>query len=155
MVDRREPAVGDEGRGLARFRASPVPAAVPGDGPTTRVAASRGEQHRSRLTILGLGLLGASLVMLFSNVQVSGGLFGSLGLRQFGWSLLPLLFGVGWIVLRPRGLAGWMLAAVGLVILVIEIIGSLTFYYRPVSLLQTLIMLLPGAIGLALVARSL
>src|SRR5436305_73687 len=46
--------------------------------------------------------------MLFENVQVSGGFFSSLGLglRGFGWSLLPLLLGIGWIVWQPRGLGG-------------------------------------------------
>ena len=155
MGDRRESAMGGGSRDLARFRANRLPGDASSGPLAAPVAVSRGEQSRARLAILGLALVGLSLFMLFSNVQVSGGFLGSLGLRQFGWSLLPLLFGVGWIVLRPRGLGGWALAAAGLAILVIEIIGSLTFYYRPASLLQTLIMLLPGAAGLALLARSL
>jgi hypothetical protein len=107
--------------------------------------------------VLGLGLVAVSLFMLFENVQISGGLYHrlGLGLRGFGWSLLPLLVGAGWIVLQPRGIGGWALAALGLAILVFEILASLTFYFRPVSLITLLIMLVPGAVGLALVAKNL
>jgi hypothetical protein len=106
---------------------------------------------------LGLGLVAVSLFMFFENVQISGGLYHrlGLGLRGFGWSLLPLLFGVGWIIFQPRGIGGWALAALGLAIIFFEILGSLTFYFRPVSLITVLIMLVPGAVGLALVAKNL
>jgi hypothetical protein len=106
---------------------------------------------------VGIGLVGASLFMLFENVQVSGGLFSSLGfgVRGLGWSLLPLLAGVAWIVWQPRGLGGWVLAVVGVAILVFQILGSLTFYFRPVSLVTLLIMLVPGAVGSVLVLKHL
>ena len=35
------------------------------------------------------------------------------------------------------------------------ILGSLTLYFRPVSLVGMLIMVVPGAVGLALVAKHL
>jgi hypothetical protein len=109
------------------------------------------------LTVVGLGLVAISLFMLFDNVQVSGGFFDrlGLGLRGFGWSLLPLLFGIGWLVCRPRSAGAWALLVLGVGILVFEILGSLTFYFRPVSLITLLIMLVPGAVGLALVAKHL
>jgi hypothetical protein len=109
------------------------------------------------LLLVGCGLVCVSLFMLFENVQVSGGFFQSLGLglRGFGWSLLPLLLGIGWIVWQPRGLGGWLLALGGLALIVLEIIGSMTFYFRPVSLVTVLIMLVPGAVGLVLVAKHL
>jgi hypothetical protein len=107
--------------------------------------------------VLGLGLLAASLFMFFENVQISGGFLGSLGWgpRGFGWSLLPLLFGVAWIVWRPRGLGGWALALLGVVIIGLEVLSSLTFYFRPVSLITVFIMLVPGAVGAALVLKNL
>ena len=109
------------------------------------------------LLLVGCGLVGISLFMLFENVQVSGGFFSSigLGLRGFGWSLLPLLLGIGWIVWQPRGLGGWLLALGGLALIVFEILGSLTFYFRPVSLVTVLLMLTPGVVGLVLVAKRL
>jgi hypothetical protein len=109
------------------------------------------------LAVVGLGLVGVSLFLLFENVQVSGGFLNQmgLGLRGFGWSLLPLLFGIGWLVWRPRSLGGWALAALGVAILVFEVLCSLTFYFRPVSLVTLLIMLVPGAVGLVLVAKHL
>jgi hypothetical protein len=109
------------------------------------------------LLVVGCGLVGISLFMFFENVQVSGGFFSSLGLglRGFGWSLLPLLLGIGWIVWQPRGLGGWLLALGGLALLVFEILGSLTFYFRPVSLVTVLLMLVPGVVGLVLVAKRL
>jgi hypothetical protein len=95
--------------------------------------------------------------MFLENVQISGGLFGGFGWgpRGFGWSLLPLLFGVAWIVWRPRGLGGWALALLGVVIIGLEVLGSLNFYFRPVSLITVLIMLVPGAVGAALVLKNL
>jgi hypothetical protein len=107
------------------------------------------------LTVIGLGLVAVSRYMLFDNVQVSGGLLNrlGLGLRGFGWSVLPLLFGIGWLIWRPRHACAWALIAIGVGILVFEILGSLTFYFRPVSLITLLIMLVPGAVGLALVAK--
>jgi hypothetical protein len=107
--------------------------------------------------VVGFGLVGVSLLILLENVQVSGGglsMFGW-GLRGFGWSLLPLLLGVAWIVVQPRGIGGWALAVIGLGIVVVEILGSMTFYFRPISLLTLLAVLVPGAIGLALVAKHL
>jgi hypothetical protein len=107
--------------------------------------------------LLGLGLVALSTFMFFENVQISGGFLGSLGWgpRGFGWSLLPLLFGVAWIVWRPRGLGGWALALLGAVIIWLEVLSSLTFYFRPVSLITVLLMLVPGAIGAALVVKNL
>ncbi|HEY7060610.1 MAG TPA: hypothetical protein VII06_03965 [Chloroflexota bacterium] len=107
--------------------------------------------------VLGLGLVAVSLFMFFENVQISGGFLGSLGWgpRGFGWSLLPLLFGVAWIVWRPRGLGGWALALLGVVVIGLEVLGSLTFYFRPVSLITVLLMLVPGAVGAALVLKNL
>jgi len=109
------------------------------------------------LLLVGCGLVAISLFMVFENVQVSGGFFSSigLGLRGFGWSLLPLLLGIGWIVWQPRGLGGWLLALGGLALIVFEILGSLTFYFRPVSLVTVLLMLVPGVVGLVLVAKRL
>ena len=123
---------------------------------TDRPATRRSLTGAGGLT-LGLSLVAVSLFMFFENVQISGGLYDrlGLGLRGFGWSLLPLLFGVGWIVVQPRGVGGWALAALGLAIVFFEILGSLTFYFRPVSLITVLIMLVPGAVGLALVAKNL
>ncbi len=107
--------------------------------------------------VVGLGLVAVSLFMVFDNVQVSGGFFSSVGwgLRGFGWTLLPLLLGLGWIVLQPRGIGGWALAVMGVGVIVFEVLGSLTFYFRPVSLLTLLAMLAPGAVGLALVVKHL
>src|SRR3954462_6323372 len=106
--------------------------------------------------------------MFFENVQVSGGFFQSLGLglRGFGWSLLPLLLGIGWVVPHPRGLGGLALPPGGLAplrfqllgalaVLVVEIVASLTFSFRPVSLVTVLLMLVPGVVGLVLVAKRL
>ena len=109
------------------------------------------------LLLVGCGLVGISLFMFLENVQVSGGFFSSigLGLRGFGWSLLPLLLGIGWIVWQPRGLGGWLLALGGLALIVFEVLGSLTFYFRPVSLVTVLLMLVPGVVGLVLVAKRL
>ena len=54
--------------------------------------------------VVGFGLVGVSLLILLENAQVSGGslsMFGW-GVRGSGWSLLPLLLGIAWIVVQPH-----------------------------------------------------
>jgi len=112
---------------------------------------------RGGLAIVGLALVGFSLWALFDNVQISGGLFASWGLGQrgFGWSLVPLLIGVMWVVANRRSVWAWGLIVVGIAILVLEVLSSLVFYFRPVSLNTLLLMVVPGAAGLALLAKYL
>ncbi|MBM2810275.1 MAG: hypothetical protein HW416_1034 [Chloroflexi bacterium] len=78
-----------------------------------------------------------------------------LGNRGFGWSLAPLLMGVSWVMVNHRSPWASGLIVVGVGIIVLEIIGSLVFYFRPISLTTLLIILIPGAVGLTLVGKHL
>src|SRR5215211_1015985 len=91
---------------------------------------------RGGLLVVGFALLLVSLWALFDNVTISGGLLSRWGLgdRGFGWSLAPLMAGVVWVVSSHRSLWAWGLIVVGVAIIFLEVISSLTFYFRPVSL---------------------
>ena len=112
---------------------------------------------RGGLLIVGFALLLYSLWALFDNVTISGGLFSrwGWGSRGFGWSLAPLMMGVVWVVVSHRSLWAWGLVVVGVAIIFLEVISSLTFYFRPMDLTALLLILVPGFVGLALVGKNL
>jgi hypothetical protein len=123
---------------------------------------ARGDQEtswpaRGGLLIVGFALLFFSLWSLFENVTISGGLLSRWGLgdRGFGWSLAPLMAGIVWVVASHKSFWAWALIVVGVAIIFLEVISSLTFYFRPISLNTLLIILVPGFVGLALVGKNL
>ena len=77
------------------------------------------------------------------------------GYSAFGLSLFPLLIGIGVLFYNGKSLAGWLLAAAGLLIIVVGIVANLQIYIQQTSLFDTLVMLALLAGGVGLVARSL
>ncbi|MCC7105169.1 MAG: hypothetical protein IT307_08515 [Chloroflexi bacterium] len=77
------------------------------------------------------------------------------GVDLFGLSLVPLLFGVAMLFFNGKNPLGWLLAAVGIVIVFAAVLSNLTIFFRPTSLFHTLIMLALLAGGLGLVGRSM
>lgn len=70
----------------------------------------------------------------------------------FGLTLLPLLIAVAVLFYNARSVVGWVLFAVGLVILIAEVLMSLEMNFRPVTLYEVIIMLglFFGGVGLML-----
>jgi uncharacterized protein len=93
--------------------------------------------------------------LLLNHVTVHSGLWGLFGFRSFGISLLPFLFGVGFLFFNGRSIIGWFLTIAGLLVILAGIIANLSIYFRPASLFETLIMLVLLVGGAALVFRSL
>lgn len=103
---------------------------------------------------LGLGMAAGGAYLLTNQVIVHSGYWGFWGARTFGLTLLPLLFGIGFLFwTRARRLAGRS-ASSGpcsssrILVNLFEIVCS-------TSLFNTLIMLTLLVGGLGLVARSL
>lgn len=109
---------------------------------------------------LGTFLAGAAMVvaggyLLLARVTVTTGYWHLWGYNAFGLSLFPLLIGIGLLFFDGRSLAGWILTAIGALIIVVGLVANLAVYFRPTSLFDTLMILGLLAAGLGLVARSL
>jgi uncharacterized protein len=109
---------------------------------------------------LGTFLAGSAMVvaggyLLLTRVTVTSGLWMFWGYNAFGLSLVPLLVGIGILFFDGRSLIGWVLTAVGALIILAGIIANLQVYFRPTSLFDTLLILGLMAGGIGLVARSL
>ena len=105
--------------------------------------------------LVGLGMLVVGGYLLLTRVTVGSGAWLLWGYNAFGMSLLPLLGGIGWLFYDGRSVGGWLLAAVGALIILAGIIANLHIFFAPTSLFDTLVMLGLLAGGLGLIAHSL
>ena len=104
---------------------------------------------------LGLAMMVVGAYLLLTRVTVGSGAWMLWGYSAFGMSLLPLLIGVGWLFFDGRSLGGWILTALGALIIFAGIIANMHIYFAATSLFDTLVMLALLAGGLGLIARSL
>lgn len=94
--------------------------------------------------------------LLTNQVTVSSGGYWNLwGFNGFGLSLIPFILGTGLVFFDAKSIAGWLLLAAGLVIVIVGVIANLQIYFRPTSLFNTLMMLALLAGGLGMMAASL
>ena len=105
-------------------------------------------------------LMGAVMTVLggywlLDKVTVSSHRWRVFGYDGFGLSLVPLLFGVGLLFFNGRNPLGWLLTAVGALIIAAGILTSLDIFFRPTSLFHTLLILFLLVGGLGLIARSM
>lgn len=126
--------------------------------PVTRPALEQGPGGTSGgfgSFIAGVLMVAAGGYLLLNQVQVTTSFwnFGTPG--GFGLSLLPLLVGIAFLFFNGRSLVGWLLTAVGAVIILAGVLMHMDVYFRQTSLFNTLVMLGLLFGGLGLVARSL
>lgn len=94
--------------------------------------------------------------LLLNQVTVtSRGYWSLYGYNGFGLSLIPFILGTGLIFYNARSIAGWVLLAAGLTIVLVGILVNLNIYFRPTSLFNTLLMLALLAGGVGLMAAAL
>jgi hypothetical protein len=120
----------------------------------------------------GLGTFLISLVMIalgayliLENTRVSwghGGMLQSFGFMSgwsstgsFGITLIPLLFGIAFLFFNYRSPIGWILLALGALLLFAYILMNLRLYWQQTSLFSLLVMLTLLVGGIGLLARSL
>ncbi|MBA3994083.1 MAG: hypothetical protein C0469_11200 [Cyanobacteria bacterium DS2.3.42] len=106
----------------------------------------------------GLGLIGVGILMLFQHVTVgSGFMFGMLGMGSggFGLLLIPLMVGIGWMFYDSKSRAGWMITAGSCALIFFAILSSLRMNFPNLTLLNMVMMLLPFAIGGALLLKGM
>ena len=105
--------------------------------------------------LVGLGMVVVGGYLLLTRVTIGSGTWLLWGYNAFGLSLLPLLVGIGWLFYDGRNVGGWLLTAIGALVILAGIIANLHMLFAPTSLFDTLVMLGLLAGGLGMVARSL
>ena len=105
--------------------------------------------------VVGLLMVAGGGYLLLNQVQVTTSYWSFGGQGSFGLSLLPLLAGIAFLFFDGRSLIGWLLTAVGAVIILAGVLMHLEIYFRQTSLFNTLVILGLLFGGLGLVARSL
>lgn len=104
-----------------------------------------------------LGVLMACIggYLLVNQVTVVGSYWNFGGQSTFGITLLPMLFGVGLLFWRARSIAGWVLTIGGALFIFAGILANLQIFFRPLSLFNTIVLLVLLVGGLGLIARGL
>lgn len=105
--------------------------------------------------LIGLTMAVAGAYLLISRVVVTSGFWYWGGYNTFGLSLIPLIFGIGFVFFDGRSIIGWLLVLIGSVIIISGILMNLQIYFQATSLFNTIIMLILFAGGLGLIARSI
>jgi hypothetical protein len=77
------------------------------------------------------------------------------GGNSFGITLLPMLFGIGLLFWRGRSILGWILTIAGALFIFAGILANLHIFFQPMSLFNTIVMLVLLVGGLGLIARGL
>jgi hypothetical protein len=93
--------------------------------------------------------------LLINQVTVVGSFWNFYGESTFGITLLPMLFGIGLLFWRGRSILGWILTIAGALFIFAGILANLHIFFRPVSLFNTIVMLVLFVGGLGLIARGL
>jgi hypothetical protein len=113
--------------------------------------------------LLGFAMACAGGWLLTNQVTVTSAFFGSgfmvpfvnFHMSTFGLSLVPFIFGIGFLFFDGKSVAGWLLTIAGLVIILAGILMCLHIYFQPTTLFNTLVMITLLFGGLGLVLRSL
>ena len=105
--------------------------------------------------LFGLALVVGSGYLVLSQVTVTTSFWSFYGYNAFGFSLLPLLLGIGVLFFNGRSIVGWLLTLGGALIILLGVITHLQIFFQSTSLFNTLLMLGGLAAGLGIIARSL
>jgi len=88
-------------------------------------------------------------------VTVVGSYWNFYGGNSFGITLIPMLFGIGLLFWRGRSIFGWILLVGGALFILAGVLVNMHIYFRPLSLFNTIVMLVLFVGGLGLIARGL
>jgi hypothetical protein len=93
--------------------------------------------------------------LLSNQVTVGSSYWSFYGGNTFGITLLPLLFGVGFLFWNAKNVIGWILTVAGALFILAGVIANMHVYFRPTSLFNTVVMLVLFVGGISLIGRSL
>jgi hypothetical protein len=102
--------------------------------------------------LLGLIMMAVGVYVVFDHVTVHTSFWRFMGSpgQSFGVTLLPLLFGIGVLFFNGSSVLGWVLFVGGIFLILLGVLMNLDVYFRPTSLVNTIIMfgLVVGGIGM-------
>lgn len=104
---------------------------------------------------VGLAMVIAGAYLITNRVVVVSGFWGVGGYSVFGFSLIPLIIGIGILFFNGKSMAGWLLLFIGVVIIFAGILMNLHIYFRATSLFGTIVMIVLLAGGIGLIFRAL
>jgi len=104
---------------------------------------------------LGVLLTAVGTYLVLNQVQVTGSWGHLWGYSTFGLSILPMLIGIGILFYNGKSTLGWVLAIIGLGIILAGVLMNMDIYFRPTSLYNTIFMLAMLAAGFGLILRAL
>jgi hypothetical protein len=104
----------------------------------------------------GLGLVLTGILMMFNHIRLGTGFFAMLGMggQGFGLLLIPLLVGIGWIFYDSKSKGGYAVLALTIGLIIFGCLSSLVMTFPSMTLLGIIMMLLPLALGGALLVKS-
>jgi hypothetical protein len=107
--------------------------------------------------LLGLAMMAAGIYLVFDHVTVHTSFWHFFGSTRssFGATLIPLLVGIGVLSFNGKSVLGWLLAAGGVLLIVLGVLMNLDVYFQPTSLWVTIMMFGLIAAGLGLFAKGL
>ncbi|NLT09634.1 MAG: hypothetical protein GXY08_09045 [Ruminococcus sp.] len=111
---------------------------------------------------IGLLLLGGGLFMIFNNLTVSstwgsGGYFFHIGTFNLpnGMVMLPMIAGIAMLFLMDRKIFGWIVLAIGILIVLLSVLLTTRIYWRSTSAYVFIIMFGMTAAGAGMVLKEL
>jgi len=107
--------------------------------------------------LVGLLMIGIGIYIVFDHVTVHTSFwrfFGGPG-TSFGLTMLPLLGGIGVLFFNGRSMLGWVLTVAGITLILTGVLMNMDIYFRPTSLMGTIIMFGLIVAGLGVFARGL
>jgi hypothetical protein len=137
-------------KGLARYRSAILPAME--NRSFSDVGGTPGGLGHF---VLGFIMTCIGGYLLVNQVTVVGSFWNFYGENTFGITLLPMLFGIGLLFWRSRSIIGWVLTIGGALFIFAGILANLHIFFRPLSLFNTIVMLVLFVGGLGLIARGL
>jgi hypothetical protein len=105
--------------------------------------------------LAGMVMVGAGSWLLTTQVTVQSSFWLFRGHSMFGLTLLPFLFGIAILFFNGRSRSGILLTLLGLLLMFLGVLDSREIYFRPASLLRTLVMFSLLAGGIGLIVRTL
>src|SRR5271165_5547186 len=106
---------------------------------------------------LGLGLIFTGILMFFNQVHLQTSMLQMMGMGGggFGLVLVPLMFGLGWLMYDSKNKWAWLLTAAVCGFIVFAVLSSLVMTFPTMTLLGTIMLLLPFAAGGALLLKGI
>lgn len=124
---------------------------------TTPVTVESGSTKSELFLLIGITLVFSGFLLFLNHIQISsslGSMFG-FGHGGVGLILMLLLAGMGMLFYDYKMKLGWIFTAAAAVFLFFTVLSSLQILFPMTSLLGVIVMLLPLAIGAALIAKGM